>query len=302
VPNIVVRRGVSNLGKAIPALTGIHQNPSISRYTLQLDEDHDFQPDMKKSLIRSLALVSVLALAVLPRPALGADQPTPQITKIRVLVITGGHDFEREPFFKMFQDNAHITFQAVEHPKAHEYLRPEASAKYDVVVLYDLWPKISEEAKADFINLLNAGKGLVALHHCLASYQDWPEYEKIIGGKYFLEKHQENGVEKPGSTYQHGVKFNVHVADPKHAVTRGLSDFDVVDETYGLFKVLPGVKPLLTTTETTSGKTIGWVHSYGKARVAYIELGHDHVTYENPNYRRLLDQAIQWTGHHRFIQ
>ena len=255
---------------------------------------------MKTRLTLSLALISLLAL--LPRPCSGADQRAAQPTKIRVLVITGGHDFEREPFFKMFQDNSHITYQAVEHPNAHEYFRPEAAAKYDVIVLYDMWPKISDEAKTNLVNLLNAGKGLVALHHCLASYQDWNEYEKIIGGKYFLQKHLDNGVEKPGSTYQHGVKFTVRVADAKHAVTRGLSDFEMLDETYGLFEVLPGVKPLLTTTEPTSGKTIAWVHSYGKSRVAYIELGHDHVTYQNPNYRQLLDQAIQWTGHRRFMQ
>lgn len=30
------------------------------------------------------------------------------------------------------------------------------------------------------------GKGLVALHHCLASFQDWDEYPKIIGGRYHL--------------------------------------------------------------------------------------------------------------------
>jgi len=56
------------------------------------------------------------------------------------------------------------------------------------------------------------------------------------------------------------------------------------------------VTPLLTTDEPTSTKTIGWAHTYGKSRVAYLELGHDHLAYENPSYQRLLAQAIRWTA------
>ncbi len=56
----------------------------------------------------------------------------------------------------------------------------------DVLVLYDMWQPITDEAKSDFVARLKEGKGLVALHHCLASYQQWPEYAKIIGGQYHL--------------------------------------------------------------------------------------------------------------------
>jgi hypothetical protein len=28
-----------------------------------------------------------------------------------------------------------------------------------------------------------------------------------------------------------------------------------------------------------------------------MQSGHDHFAYENPNYQRLLRQAIQWTAH-----
>jgi len=36
-------------------------------------------------------------------------------TRPRVLVITGGRGFQREPFFKMFSDNPEITFTSAEH-------------------------------------------------------------------------------------------------------------------------------------------------------------------------------------------
>ena len=48
--------------------------------------------------------------------------------KIRVLVVTGGHGFEKEPFFKLFKDNPDITYQAVEHPNAYAMSRPRPRA------------------------------------------------------------------------------------------------------------------------------------------------------------------------------
>lgn len=216
--------------------------------------------------------------------------------KIRVLVVTGGHDFEKEPFFKLFKDNPDITFQAIEHPKAHALLKPEAAQDWDVLVAYDMHQEITDEAKADFLARLKEGKGLVVLHHAIASYQAWPEYQKIIGAHYYLEPTVVEGVPKKRSQYQHGVDFKIHVADPNHPVTRGITDYKIHDETYNLFDVYSDVHPLLTTEEPQSNKIIGWAKTYEAARVVYLQSGHDHFAYENPNYRQILRQAIRWTA------
>jgi type 1 glutamine amidotransferase len=249
---------------------------------------------MKNATHRILGLIALLSGLLFAGIVPAAE--TPAAGKIRVLVVTGGHDFEKAPFFKLFENDPGISYQAVEHPQAHALLRPAAAEQFDVLVLYDMWQDISDEAKADFVNLLKRGKGLVALHHCLASYQKWDEYARIIGGKYYLDKHNENGIEQPGSTYQHGVKFTVQIAQPPHPVTKGMTNFDILDETYGKFVVNAEVTPLLTTAEPTSSKTIGWAHTYGVARVVYIELGHDHLAYENTNYPLLLARAIRLTA------
>lgn len=231
----------------------------------------------------------VAALLLTDAPASAADA-----AKTRVLVVTGGHEFERPQFFKLFQDNTNITFKAVEHPGAHEYFKPEHAGEYDVVVLYDMWQPITPEAQSNFVALIRNGKGLVAMHHCLAGYQNWPEYETIIGGKYHEGKWKDGSVEKPGSTYKHDNDFTVKAA--AHPVTRGLVDFRIHDETYKGFTVEPSVTPLLTTDEPTSGPIIGWAKTYGKARVFYFALGHDHQAYENPALQTILRQAIEWTA------
>jgi type 1 glutamine amidotransferase len=244
-----------------------------------------------KTLRLGLAFASmILLLQSLPLCAGDASG------KIRVLVVTGGHDFEREAFFKLFTDNPEISYQAVEHPNAHALLKAEAARQWDVLVAYDMHQEITDEAKADFVGRLKEGKGLVVLHHAIASYQKWPEYQKIIGARYYLEPTVVDGVPKKRSQYEHGVHFTCHVVDPIHAVTKGVKDFEVHDETYNLFDVFIGCHPLLTTDEPKSNKIIGWAKTYKAARVVYLQGGHDHFAYENPNFQQILRQAIRWTA------
>ena len=226
--------------------------------------------------------------------AAGSPEALPH--KIRVLLVTGGHPFEKEPFFKLFQDNPDITYEAVEHPNAHALLKAEAAKQYDVIVTYDFNQKITEEAKADFVARLKDGKGLVVLHHAIAAYPTWPEYWNIIGAHYYLAKTNINGVFKPRSAWKEGMDFRIHVADPKHPVTRGMTDFDMHDENYKWFDVARECHPLLTTDAPESNNVIAWAKTYKGARVVYIQSGHGPSAYENPNYQQLLRQAIRWAA------
>jgi hypothetical protein len=246
--------------------------------------------------MRVLFAVLVIPAVLFAFLARAADPSQSSQDKIRVLVVTGGHGFEKEPFFKLFKDNPDITYQAAEHPNAHALLSAEAAKQWDVLVLYDMHQEITPEAKADFVARLKEGKGLVVLHHAIANYQTWPEYTAIIGAHYYLAKTNINGVEKPRSAWKEGMHFRIHVADPKHPVTQGMSDFDTHDETYKWFDVAKEVHPLLTTDEPLSNKVIAWAKTYEGARVVYIQSGHDHFAYENPNYQQILRQAIRWTA------
>ena len=209
--------------------------------------------------------------------------------EIRALVVTGGHGFDREPFFDMLKSVPRLTVEEVEHPNAHTLLTPASLRRYDVLVLYDMWQPIDDSARREFAALVKQGMGVVALHHSICGYNDWPEYRSIIGGRYRVK---EIDGRKP-SVYKHDVRFRVKVHGG-HPVTAGLRDFDVFDETYGDFDVNPRVRPLLTTDDPTSSKTIGWAHSYGKARVVAIQPGHGPSIFGHSSYRKLLTQAIRW--------
>jgi type 1 glutamine amidotransferase len=159
------------------------------------------------------------------------------------------------------------------------------------VVFYDMPKSISEDENKSYYKLLKLGKGLVFLHHSLASYQEWPEFKTIIGGKY----HEEQNT-AASSTYQHDVTFNVKIVDPEHPVTKGISNFEILDEVYGNTEVLPEVTPLLATDHSLSSRIIGWTHQKENSRIVYLQPGHDKNGYFNPSYQKLVMQAIRYVA------
>src|ERR1051325_1678339 len=118
---------------------------------------------MKKPLFHHLITFAsiLLSLVTLPFTTSAAD-------KLNVLVITGGHGFEKTSFFKMFEENPEITFTTAEHSKtnATAYERTDLLT-CDAVVLYDMPKEITDSQKEHFVALFKRGVGLVVLHHAL---------------------------------------------------------------------------------------------------------------------------------------
>jgi uncharacterized protein len=214
----------------------------------------------------------------------------------KVLVVTGGHGFARGPFFKIFEDDRGITFSHAEHSRtnASVYERPDLLS-YDVVVLYDMPLTITDRQKTAFVSIFDQGIGLVVLHHALVSYQHWPEYERIIGGRYPEEDGKSGRVtEQVG--YKHDEDVPVIIAAKDHPITAGLKDFVLRDEIYWGYRVGADVTPLVTTTHPKSGKPLGWFRTEKRSRVVYLQSGHGPEAFTNANYRRLVAQSIRWVA------
>jgi len=210
---------------------------------------------------------------------------------IKILIVTGGHDFDRESFFKMFDTMKGISYKELQHPQANMELSRIDPKTYDAVVFYDMPKSITEEEKDSYYKLLKLGKGLLFMHHSLASYQDWEEFKTIIGGKYHEEKDSPQS-----STYEHDITFKVIVKDKRSPITKEVKDFSILDEVYGNTEVLPSVNILLTTDHPKSSQNIGWYHMVEKSRIVYIQPGHDQHSYSNASYQRLIKQAIDYVA------
>jgi len=250
------------------------------------------------SLIVAGTIMAVLlscATGPAPSPTAAARaESAPE--KLRALIVTGGHGFDREAFFGMFDAFPEVAWREAKHPQAADLFAPDQRATYDVIVLYDMAKDITDQQKAWFAETIKEGKGVVILHHALGSYQDWPEYAKIMGGRYLRAPAQIEGKPWARSTYKHDVTFTVEIADRRHPITQGLQDFTIKDEVYGGYWVSSAAHPLLKAHHPESGEIVGWTNQYGKARVVCLVGGHGPTAYSNPNYCAVVRRSLLWAS------
>jgi len=203
---------------------------------------------------------------------------------IKVLVVTGGHDHPPS-FYSLFDAAANVD----PHPNA---FRNSIVKRYDVLVLYDDVQDLSPEKRANLQAFVEAGKGIVVLHHAICSYTEWAWWvQDVVGGRYRFKADSQG----PPSTFKHDETIPVTVVK-KHPVTEGIGDFVIHDETYKGLYISPKVEVLLKTTSPTSDGPVAWVGPHPKARVVFIQLGHGEEAHKDPNYRRLVQNAILFTA------
>lgn len=219
-----------------------------------------------------------------------------QAQPLRVVVLTGGHDYDQPQFEEMFDsfDNVEITHAALDNNGT--FFDQFDAEPYDVLVFYNFRMPISKTSQSKFIKLTEQGTGLVILHHAIAGFPDWPQWRQIVGAKYFLQDTEEEGQVWKRCTYKHDVSIPVDLADPQHPLTRDVKPFTILDETYKGYRLEPDNHLLLTADHSASQQEIGWTRTFNQSRICYLQLGHGKDAYENPAYRKLLHQAIRWTA------
>ncbi len=238
------------------------------------------------------ATLIVISLACTTSRISADEQPD----GIRILLTYGGHGFEQEPFFALFDALPGVTYTRAEMPKDAGLLKPGLQDDFDVIVMYDMVPGITPEQQKAFAALLKEGIGLVSLHHNLGAHRDWDEFTEIIGGKFIFKDSVLEGKPYTNSTWSHGEQLKVTVADSDHPITKGLKDFEIHDESYGGYYTASDVHVLLTTDHPKNDPELAWTTSYGASRVFFLMLGHDHHAWQNPAYGKILNQGIRWAA------
>jgi len=252
--------------------------------------------------------------------------------RLEVLLITGGHAFDREPFLAAWQSDPSFHVTHLEHPAATDAIADGTAAGFDAVVFYDMpgvdsrGPSSSplpQGVKEGFAELTGRGTGLVFLHHALASWPAWEAFAELVGGRYHFRPGSLRGVEWPDSGYLHDTVHRVSVAASGHPVTAGVQDvFDLRDELYLCAVLEDSVTPLITSdfdfrdenfystlramnghmldregwSHPPGSNVVGWVREQDASRIVYIQPGDGVGAYGNPNIRALWFNGVRWAA------
>ena len=248
-----------------------------------------------------------------------------------VLVVTGGHPFESEPFFAIFDELADtavdMAWTAAKEPERG----------HDVVVFYDMpglrftggdppleYVEPSPGQRLVFSDLCRDGTGLVFLHHAVASWPAWDGFAELVGARFHYRAGTLGGVDYPDSGYLFDVTHTVEILDQTHPVCADLgTSFRITDELYCFPVLTEQVTPLMRTRFDTADDTEfysadlairgrmndrdGWTHPPGsdlvawarhvdRSRLVYLQFGDGAATYADPSFRTALSNAVNWTA------
>jgi len=252
-----------------------------------------------KTIIAVAGLALAAGAAVLLSASLRAEEPKPAEAKpktepIKVVIVVGGHAYDEKSFDKAWGGHEDIQCE-VWKGKPYTVFDDLDKFKHDVVLFYNLSGGITDAQKANFLKLLGKGLGVVVWHHALADCQEWPEFEKIAGAKFWMGPGERDGKKVPASGTGWG-DIKMHIADPNHPITKGMEDFVIADETYNKQTFVEGIHVLVTTEDRRSDKNVAWAHKYSGARVFGCQSGHDVKAWANPAFRRLMANGIRWVA------
>ena len=233
------------------------------------------------------------------------------MSPLSVAVLTGGHKFHVRPFIDFFNGldgidayvfnfndwltpsgiDDHPWFSKTLDPVGTKSLHEDVRDSFDVTLFYTmLRAPLEGEAKACVNHLIEAGRPVFVMHHALLNWPDsrWGEIVGVAGERMMRQ------VDYGGPV--NGIWFGSYAVNVNadHPASAGLSDFEIVDETYSIPDCNVDCDVLLTTSHEPSMRTLAWSRTEGDSRIFCSELGHDYRAWQNPAFRTLVQNGIRW--------
>ena len=193
----------------------------------------------------------------------------------------------------------------VVHSMDPECFRPENLRQFDAICFNNCnrMDFFKDEAlRKSVLDFVKGGKGLVSIHAATTNFApeyklDWPEGAELVGGIFDGHPWHEKVTIKLDDAYH-----------PLNAAFGG-KGFEITDEIYQFrgpysrtkLRVLLSLDTART--DMNKGKKIrrkdndfavSWVRSYGKGRVFFCSLGHDHDVFWQPAVLRHYCDGVQF--------
>ena len=161
---------------------------------------------------------------------------------------------------------------------------------------------LSADEQAGMKSFIGDGKGFVCIHISGCVPEEWQEYIEITGGGWVM-----------GTSFHPPYgNFTVNVTQPEHPGLAGISgDFATNDELYMGIDYQDGNDVFMeATSEEWTGPwggqesvhmpagtfPLGWTREYGDGKVFVTLLGHNGLSFETPEFQRMVLNGIDWAA------
>jgi len=193
-------------------------------------------------------------------------------------IITNANDFSDQAKFANLLANYPVTLLC----------------KLDEISATDRQPWKNENIQKAFIEYVENGGGLIAVHSGIVHGKNTDALDKLIGCRF--------------AGHPNECPVTVQVIKP-HPITEGVNPFCEVDEHYRIEIISPDADILLASYSAAQGEEskykeepyfncpaaicpAGYVRTQGKGRICVLTPGHKLEVWHNVNFQRLLKNAL----------
>jgi type 1 glutamine amidotransferase len=245
---------------------------------------------MKKSAVFGFATILAIILCVN-----ACREQEASSEKLNILILTGSNNHNWEQTTAVLDSSLEkCGLFSVDVTTQPDTLNFEDLKKYDALLNnWNSWPENNvrwpEEAEQGLLRFAKEGGGLVFFHSSTSAFYTWPEFKQISAAAWIMD-----------STWHGPVsRVRVTVRNREHPITKGLADFDILDELWidaeknESFKVLGTA---VNTKEDSGEQPAIFVSLYGKGRIFHTILGHDGTALRNAGFQSLIQRAAEWAS------
>lgn len=212
--------------------------------------------------------------------------------QLDVAFVSGDHPFDVKAMHEALRslDGCNVYPQAIV-----DYVTDTGAGVlgYDAVVFYNMTMNVPAPDDDDVWNravhtgitkLAESSVGVVFLHHAILAFPSWRTWSDMVG------------IEKREFGFYPDQSVRYKVVSQDHPITRGVFDFECVDETYTMDEPGADSEILVTTEHSPSMRSIAWARTMGDRRTFCYQSGHDSATYNDRTFRTVLRNGIRWVA------
>jgi type 1 glutamine amidotransferase len=165
----------------------------------------------------------------------------------------------------------------------YDIMQADNLNKIDLFISYtDCWNKdVTSAQAAGLLSYVSNGGGLLVLHTGI-SLQNKYELSQMMGAKF------------TGHPPFQLLDFEIAAA-AEHEILNGFEPFAFEDEPYQ-FEFDPFTEKMVLFEYSYENQRwpAAWVHEFGLGRIVYLMPGHTVEAFQNPIYRKLINNSVKW--------